>query len=690
MPRKINNFKSRRIKRRDLKFIWLLPVVFSGKPGLDRGVMNLKRKVWAASPAFYVISAVMLIIAAVSYFWDHTVFYVEIAIALFSFAAVFFAVKYFNLYIVQASKAAADLLSGEKYREFAGFALPVAVVGKNCDIIWANKAFSSSVAQNRECRGENALKFIYPYTVSDIERACGTDIAIGPKRFTVYAVETEEASVLYFVDDTYYKEIDKEYAESRPVVAVACFDNREELARNASDGEDTMVTSRVEEVLVKWAQGIGGFLKKLKGNMYFILTDEKHIREEMNKKFPVLDEVRKIETGKSFRATVSVGVGRGADSPQEADAWARKALDMALGRGGDQVAVKQENETYDFFGGISKGVEKRDKVRTRVFAATMSDNIEESDAVFIMGHKFSDLDCMGSAAGMWNAAAKTLGKMAYIVTYEKQSLAEPVIRLLKSCYRDEEIFISPQEALGMVTAKSLLVVVDTHSGTFVESAELLNAVPRVIVIDHHRMMVKHIEDAAVFYHEPYASSASEMVAELVQYIGDKNLGKAEAEAMLAGIMLDTKNFAFKTGVRTFEAAAYLRRKGADTVEVKQMFSNSIEAYKTKYGIVSNAEILGGFAIASTETETDDIRIAAAQAADELLSIRGVRASFVIFSVDNTVNISARSLGDVNVQVIMEKLGGGGHLTMAGAQLAGISTAQARDRLIAAIQSNTAG
>ncbi len=204
------------------------------------------------------------------------------------------------------------------------------------------------------------------------------------------------------------------------------------------------------------------------------------------------------------------------------------------------------------------------------------------------------------------------------------------------------------------------------------------------------MMVKHIEDAVVFYHEPYASSASEMVAELVQYIGDKNLGKAEAEAMLAGIMLDTKNFAFKTGVRTFEAAAYLRRKGADTVEVKQMFSNSIEAYKTKYGIVSNAEILGGFAIASTETETDDIRIAAAQAADELLSIRGVRASFVIFSVDNTVNISARSLGDVNVQVIMEKLGGGGHLTMAGAQLGGISTAQARERLIAAIQSNTAG
>lgn len=647
----------------------------------------MKRKVWASSPIFYIISAVMLIIAGVSWFWNSMVFYVEIAIALATFFVVFFAVKYFSMYVAQASKTAADVVSGEKYRAFAEFTMPVAAVGKNCDIIWANKAFLSSVTENRECRGSNILKFIYPHTISEIEHANGTDITIGMKRFTVYAAETKETGVLYFVDDTYYKKVDKEFTENRPVAAVACFDNREELARDASGSEDTLVISQVEEVLIKWAQNMGGFLKKLKGNMYFILTDEKHIREEMNNKFPVLDEVRKIETGKSLNATVSIGVGRGAVSLEEADAWARKALDMALGRGGDQVAVKQGNDAYDFFGGMSKGVEKRNKVRTRVFAATMSDDIKESDNVFIMGHKFSDLDCLGSAAGMWNAAAKTLGKRAYIVTDEGQTLAEPVIQLLKAAYKGEKIFISPQEAMDMVTQKSLLIVVDTHSGSFVESEDLLNAVSRVIVIDHHRMMVKHIENAIVFYHEPYASSASEMVAELVQYMGDKMLGKAEAEAMLAGIMLDTKNFAFKTGVRTFEAAAYLRRKGADTVEVKQMFSSSIEAYKIKYRIVSNAEILGGFAIASADEESADIRIAAAQAADELLSIRGVSASFVIFTVGDTVNISARSLGDVNVQVIMEKLGGGGHLTMAGAQISGISTEQARNKLISAIQKN---
>jgi c-di-AMP phosphodiesterase-like protein len=260
--------------------------------------------------------------------------------------------------------------------------------------------------------------------------------------------------------------------------------------------------------------------------------------------------------------------------------------------------------------------------------------------------------------------------------------------MIQSQYAEEKIFISPQEAVTRVTPKTTLIVVDTHSPDFVESPELLKSVSRVIVIDHHRMMVRHIENALVFYHEPFASSASEMVTELVQYIGDREVTEVEAQALLAGIMLDTKNFVLKTGVRTFEAAAYLRRKDADTVKVKRLFSDSINAYKAKYKIVSNARIFHNYAIASTEAEFPDIRISAAQAADELLSIQGVAASFVIYPAGGAVNVSARSLGEVNVQLVMEALGGGGHLTMAGAQLENVTVDEAADQLISAIKKTT--
>lgn len=498
-------------------------------------------------------------------------------------------------------------------------------------------------------------------------------------------MRAEPCSILYFVENTRFRAVEKELQESRPVTVLAYFDNHEELARSTTNSESARMSSEVEDILIQWAQGMGGFLKKLNDGRFFILTDECHIRQAVEKRFPVLDKVRAVHSGERLNATVSLGVARGAGTLQEADVWARKALDMALGRGGDQVAVKQADDTYEFFGGLSKGVERRDKVRTRVFAATLSDDMKQSDRVFIMGHKYSDLDCIGSAAGMWNAAAKTLKRPAHIVVDREKSLAGSLISILQNAYPDERIFISPQEAMMMVTPKTMLIVVDTHSPDFVESVDLLNAASRVVVIDHHRMMVKHIENALVFYHEPFASSASEMVTELVQYIGDKMLTSTEAEALLAGIMLDTKNFVLKTGVRTFEAAAYLRRKGADTVNVKRLFSDSIDAYKSKYRIVSNARLFGSFAVASADSEFPDIRISAAQAADELLSIRGVNASFVLFPAGGVVNISARSLGDVNVQLIMEALGGGGHLTMAGAQLSGVTVEEATKQLIAAIQ-----
>lgn len=645
----------------------------------------MKKKVWASSPLFFALTVVMFLMAVESWFHSKTIFYVEISATVVSAVLVVAATNHFHVYVLESLKSARNVLTGDQYRTMQEFSLPVVLVGEAGDMIWFNNAFWNTVCEKKELRGESVLKFIYPQSVEKILQSDGTDVSIGKRRFTVYGINTTSGSILYFVENTYYKEMEISYRESRPAVALVTFDNREEMARYCSNSEDARIASQVEETLIQWAQDMGGFLKKMSSGRYIIFTDERHVRHEMERRFPILDSIRAIHANERLTATVSIGISRGAPSLKDAEAWARSALDMSLGRGGDQVAVKQSNDTYEFFGGLSKGVERHDKVRTRVFAATISDDIKQSDSVLIMGHKSSDLDCVGACVGMWNAAAKTLNRPAHIVVDMAQSLAGPLISMVQDKYPGEKIFISPQEAAARVTPKTTLIVVDTHSPDFVESPELLKDVSRVIVIDHHRMMVNHIENALVFYHEPFASSASEMVTELVQYIGDKALTEAESQALLAGIMLDTKNFVLKTGVRTFEAAAYLRRKDADTVRVKRLFSDSISAYKAKYQIVSNARVYGDTAVSFAEEEFPDIRISAAQAADELLSIQGVNASFVVYPVGGEIDISARSLGEINVQLVMEELGGGGHLTMAGAQLDNTTVDAATELLLSAIR-----
>ena len=646
----------------------------------------MKKKVWVASPICFVLAAAMLIMALISWFTGHKmVFFIEAVVAVVAILAIAIVHIRFQSYVYTSVKAAKKVLFGKEYDALEQFTMPMAIVGEAGDIVWANAAFLESAGRARDCRGENVMKFLYPHTIQQVVAAKGTDVTIGDRQFTAFASKTEQGHILCLVDDTYYKAINREYVEKHPVVALAHFDNREELARDSSGSEDARIASEVEQVLTEWAQSMGGFLRRLSGGRFLILTDEIHIRQAMEKRFEVLDKIREIKAGERRSATVSIGVARGAESLQEAEQWARKALEMALGRGGDQVAVKQKNDTYEFFGGLSKGVEKRDKVRTRVIAATLSDHIKESENVLIMGHRFSDLDSMGAAVGLWSVITKALHKPAFVVVDRQQTLAGQIVERIDANSGDRVVFLSPMDAMEQLSPRTLLIVVDTHSPDFVESRELLNHVSRVVVIDHHRLMVKRIDNAIVFYHEPYASSASEMVAELVQYIGDSTLTQHEAEALLAGIMLDTKSFVLKTGVRTFEAAAYLRRRGADTVEVKRMFADSIDSYKAKYKIVSGAEIQQNCAIACADKEFPDIRVVSSQAADELLSIRGVKASFVIYPTGNVMNISARSLGDINVQLVMEVLGGGGHLTMAATQIPNLTIEQARTKLVAAIK-----
>jgi len=384
-------------------------------------------------------------------------------------------------------------------------------------------------------------------------------------------------------------------------------------------------------------------------------------------------------------ATLSIGLSGHSGSLHEAEQAAKQALDMCLGRGGDQAAVKTKNG-YEFYGGVSKAVEKRTKIKTRIIANALSELIESSSNVILMGHRFADLDCLGSAVGMLKAA-RGMGRSAVIAIDRERNLVAPLLeKLLESGYSAAD-FVSPDEAQALIGPKTLMIIVDVHIPQVLESEELYRSAPFVVVIDHHRKLVGHIGNAVIFYHEPFASSASEMVAELVQYFPKKAaLSRVEAEALMAGIMLDTKNFVMRTGVRTFEAAAWLRRLGADTVEVRKLFASSIEAYQQKAALVSTADIYKGCAIASHSEPFEGIKLVAPQTADEMMAISGVSAAFVIFSYENTISISARSMGQVNVQLVMEKLGGGGHHAMAAVQIEGADICTVRDRLTEAIDS----
>ncbi|MBQ6706434.1 MAG: DHH family phosphoesterase, partial [Clostridia bacterium] len=418
-------------------------------------------------------------------------------------------------------------------------------------------------------------------------------------------------------------------------------------------------------------------LQKYDSDRFLIVTEQRHLDKMIRGRFGILDQVRRMPSRGNNPITLSIGVGQGG-SVAKAAREAAQALEMALGRGGDQAAVKTKNG-FDFYGGVSKGVERRTRVRTRMIASALSELMQNSSKVLIMGHAFSDMDSIGSAAALALMARKK-GKTAYVVADREQSLAQPLIDYLKQ--KDNTLFMHPQDAELYVDDNTLLIITDTHHPDRLEHPRLLHSAKMVAVIDHHRRMVQSIENPVLFFHEPSASSACEMVAELMQYIGDPAPGKTEAEALLAGIILDTRNFVLKAGARTFEAAAYLRRLGADTVQVQQFFAATMPLYRQKSDLVSGATLYRDMAI--SVGSGNDIRIAAAQAANELLTIRGIKAAFTLFQTDRNVNISARSMGDVNVQLIMEKLGGGGHLTMAGTLIKNTDTATAVSRLKEAI------
>lgn len=486
----------------------------------------------------------------------------------------------------------------------------------------------------------------------------------------------------YWMDVTDTEEMRRTLELTRPVVAILMVDNYEDLMKATPEGKRSAVRAMLEEKLSQWSAGSEGMMLKYDRDRYLFVFEEKSFSDFAAKRFDVLDAVREVVAGEGVAATLSIGVGRDADSFEALFKNASVALEMALSRGGDQAVVK-DKLNFEFYGGRSKATEKRTKVKSRVMANALAELIDEAKQVYVMGHSYADMDALGAAAGVC-AIVRKRGKKCRIVIDTENNAAHPVLRRLQALPEYQGAFLSGDDAFLRVQPETLLVVVDTNRPGSVESEPLLDACNRVAVIDHHRRGSSYIDKMALNYHEPYASSASELVTELLQYLIEPgDLLKAESEALLAGIVLDTKNFTNRTGGRTFEAAAYLRRAGADTADVQRMFQSDLQSMISRYDIIRRAELYhGDIAIAALDQECD--RVIAAKAADEMLTLQGVRASFVLYRKDDGIYISARSLGEINVQVLVETLGGGGNSTTAGGQCSGMTVAEAKATLLRAI------
>lgn len=559
------------------------------------------------------------------------------------------------------------------------FPLPMVVFRMNSyEILWAN-SFFLELASGREQVLEQSLTDIIPEFngkwLLEGKNVCPELITVGDRKYRFYGSvsRAEQKSgkgayigTVYLVDMTEYAHIKKEYMDSRPVLSIIMLDNYEEFRGSLNDAANTAILAAIDEKISAWASGCGGFLCKYDRDRYLFLFEDRYMKGFIENKFSLLDSVKEIMTPSGIPATISIGIGRGADTIEESFKFASLGLEMALSRGGDQVVIKNK-KNFEFYGGQSKELEKRTKVKSRVMANALGELISDASHVFIMGHGYADLDCLGAAVGLCCIARKR-GKKARIVLDMSRNSANTLIKRMLSVPEYSDVFITAQNAIVMADSQSLLIVVDTNRPDQVESMALLEACQKVAVIDHHRRAASYIDEVVLNFHEPYASSTCELVTELMQYlVSQSDILRNEAEALLAGIVMDTKNFTMRTGSRTFDAAAYLRRAGADTTEVRRLLQNDFGSTVAKYRIIQSAKMYGnGIAIATPGTEED--RVIAAQAADELLNISGVNASFVIYLDGDVVNISARSMGEINVQLILERLGGGGNKSTAGAQI----------------------
>lgn len=487
--------------------------------------------------------------------------------------------------------------------------------------------------------------------------------------------------ILHFIDDTENVKLQKEYKDSKSCVGIIMVDNYEETIRALDASEKPIVTAEIDKKMYDWASLTNGVLIKSDRDRYVYLFEQRYLETLKEDKFSILDKIKEIDTKEKVQFTLSIAVSNEGLTDKQKYESAQGAMDVVLGRGGDQAVIR-ENEIYKFFGGRAEEVEKRTKVKARVVAHALENLIKESKKVMIMGHNNPDMDSIGSCMGIYRLA-KTLDTNAYIVSSEDVPALKAFNRELDKDSEYEDVIINKEVAMENVDEDTLLVVVDTHKVNYVDAPELLKEVKKIVIVDHHRRSADYIENATLMFQEVYASSAAELVTELLQYAETKiNLKTIEAESLYAGIMMDTKNFTFKTGVRTFEAAAYLRRCGVDIIRVKKWFQSDLKSFNTIADIVKRADIVNTtIAISIYDKTSKEASLICAKAADELLTISDITASFVLGNTGEKICISGRSIGDINVQVILEKLGGGGHITLAGAQVEGMTIEETKQELI---------
>jgi cyclic-di-AMP phosphodiesterase len=586
-----------------------------------------------------------------------------------------------------------DYISTLSYRvkrvgEEALMEMPIGIMLINDEyfIEWTNP-FLSSYFDEDTLIGKSLYEIadtLIPLIKQEVETEI---ITLHERKFRV--ILKSEEKLLYFFDVTEQKEIEKLYHDERTVIAIIFLDNYDELTQGMDDQMRGSINNLVTSTLNKWAQDNGIFLKRISSERFIAVFNEAILQLLEKGKFTVLDEVREMTSKQNISFTLSIGVGAGTPSLPELGVLAQSSLDLALGRGGDQVAIKHPNGKVKFFGGKTNPVEKRTRVRARVISHALKDLITASDKVIIMGHKNPDMDSIGSSIGIYKVAQMNQ-KDAYIVL-NFQEMDGAVHRLMEEIRHQEQLFsrfIGPEEALEISTDKTLLVIVDTHKPALVIEERLLNRIDNVVVIDHHRRGEEFIENPVLVYMEPYASSTAELVTEFLEYQPKRGkIEMIEATALLAGIVVDTKSFTLRTGARTFDAASYLRGQGADTILVQKFLKESVNTYIKRAKLIESVAFYrDGIAIAKGEENELHDQVLLAQAADTLLTMDGVAASFVIAKRnEGLIGISARSLGSVNVQVIMEKLQGGGHLTNAATQLTGISILEAERQLKLAIE-----
>ncbi|NEZ47880.1 DHH family phosphoesterase [Clostridium niameyense] len=572
---------------------------------------------------------------------------------------------------------------------FTNIPFPMIIVSNTGQIIWYNKELSNILGEevivghiNEKLKGFNFKQSI------EGKKNVFEKIKFKNRYYNIYTNAISDTHIddqiliLYFYDITDILNIMNNIEAKKEGIVLIEVDNFDDVITGLDNDKKPLLIADIERNINSFAKDMNAMIKKYEPNKYILSSQNKYIQKQMEKKFDILDKIRDIDTGNRISATLSIGIGKDAETPIENYNYAVTAKELALGRGGDQTVVKDKEKLY-FYGGKTKEVEKRTKVRARVIAHALVNLINESSRVFIMGHINADIDCVGSAVGLHNIILQ-LNRECNIILNNINNSTKFLLDKIKKEDGYEKTFIDSKKAKEFVDKNSLLIIVDAHNKSHVQDINLVEEFNNIVIIDHHRRATDYIDNAILSYIEPYASSTSELVSEMIQYMVEKpNISPIIAEALLAGIYVDTKNFYFKTGARTFEAASFLKKLGADTIDVKKIFSSDLDTYIKKLEIIKSAEIKNEIAIAICPPEIQD-NVLAAQVADELLNITGVQASFVFVEIKNEIFISGRSLGKLNVQLILEMLGGGGHMTMAGAKMQSISLQDAINKLKNAI------